>query len=169
MDEPAFMGVLKSQGGLANEVAGLGYRRWALLPNQLREVDTLDVFHDEEVVAVDFAGVERMDDVGMRQLGGGVDFAVESANGVRVAQPFLADELQGDNLAELPVARLEDLPHAAFAQPLQNDVGTQDQVLAVPQEELVGLIRGEPTPLHELPGQGFRVGEAGLETAGNLR
>ena len=78
--------------------------------------------------AAHLVGVEGADDVGVVELGGGADLAVEAANGVGVVQPLLADELQGDDLAELPVAGLEDLAHAALAQPLQQDVGAEQQV-----------------------------------------
>ena len=46
---------------------------------------------------------------------------------VGVGEAVLADELDGDDAAELLVARLEDLAHAALAQPFQHDVGAKHQ------------------------------------------
>ncbi len=63
----------------------------------------------------------------MVELGGRPHLAVEAPHGIGVGQPLLADHLEGDDAAELPVARLEDLAHAAFAEPLQQDVGAEDE------------------------------------------
>ena len=59
---------------------------------------------------------------GMGQRRRRPDLALEAADGIGVVQPFLADQLEGDDPAQLPVAGLEDLAHAALAQPLQQDI-----------------------------------------------
>ena len=123
----------------------------------------LDVLHDQQVRAADLVGVVGADDVRMGQRRRRPNLALEAAHGVGVVEPFLADELEGDDPAELPVAGLEDLAHAALAQPLQQDVRAQEKILASPLEELVGLVGSEPASLDQLPGERFRVGEAGLE------
>jgi len=87
------------------------------------------------------------------QLGGGTDLALEAADGVGVRQAILADDLQGDDAAEAPVAGLEDFSHAALAEPLQEDIGAEDEVVAL--QELVGLVRRQPAALEKGPGPGF--------------
>ena len=58
------------------------------------------------------------------------DLALEAAHRVGVVEPLLADELEGDDRAELPVAGLEDLAHAALAEALQEDVRAEHQIAA---------------------------------------
>ena len=89
--------------------------------------------------------------------------ALEAAHGVGVVEPLLADELEGDDAAELPVAGLEDLAHAALAEPLQQDIGAEKKFLAAALEELVGLVGGQPVAADQLAGQGFGIGKARLQ------
>ncbi len=52
VNHPAFVGVLKSLRGLIDEVAGVGHRQNAALPNELRKIASFDVFHGKsEAVA----------------------------------------------------------------------------------------------------------------------
>ena len=64
----------------------------------------------------------------MVELGGGADFPLEAAHGVGVVDALLADELEGHDRTELPVAGLEDLAHAALADALQENVRAEQQV-----------------------------------------
>jgi hypothetical protein len=84
--------------------------------------------------------------------------SLETPRCVGVGQPLGADELQGHHPAQLPVAGLEHLAHAAFAEALQEDVGAQQQFAALALEELIGLKGGQPAPPDQLTGQrlGFR-------------
>ena len=85
----------------------------------------------------------------MVELGGRPDLALEALDGVGVGQALLADDLQGDDLRELPVAGLEDLAHAALADAFEQDIGTQQQFLTASLQQLVGLVGSEPTPVDE--------------------
>ena len=136
--------------------------------HQLAEGRAFDVLHRIEVNAIHRVGVVGQDNVGMRQRGGGQDFAVEARNGRWVVQTFLADELERDDSSQLAVAGFEDQAHAAFAQPFQQYVRAQDQVAAPSLENLVDLIGTEPAALQQLFGQGMRFLEAPLEIAGQL-
>jgi hypothetical protein len=51
------------------------------------------------------------------------------------------------------------VPHAAFAQPVQNTVGTQEKIVATPLEKLIRLIGGEPAALDQIAGQDTGIGE----------
>ena len=102
----------------------------------------------------DLVGVVGADDVGMVELGGGADLAVEAAHGVGVVQPVLADELEGDDAAQLPVAGLEDLRPCRPRRAFQQDVGAEQQVAAAALEELVDLIGRQPAAADQLAGQG---------------
>jgi hypothetical protein len=65
-------------------------------------------------------------------------------------------------------AGLEHLPHAALAEPFEDDVLPQDEVVAAAEEDLVDLVGGEPAALQQFAGQGARLGEARLELARDL-
>ena len=75
--------------------------------------------------------------------------ALEAAHRVGIGQFLLADELDGDDLAQFPVARLEDGPHAALADAFEQDVGTQQQFLTAALQQLIGLVGREPTAVDE--------------------
>jgi hypothetical protein len=109
-----------------------------------------------------------VDDVGVVQVGRGADLALESFANVGIVKAFGADELEGNQPAEVAVAGLEDLAHAALAQPLQQDVAAQDQLLPSALEEEVGLVRGQPVAPKQLAGESLRVWEVGLQGAGHF-
>ena len=94
----------------------------------------------------------------MLQLSGGADLALEATDGVEVVQLLFADDLHGDDTAELPVLGLEDLTHAALAQFLQQDVGAEQQFGAPAAKELIHLIRRQPASPDQLAGQGAWFG-----------
>ena len=56
-----------------------------------------------------------------------------------------------------PVPGLEDLPHAAGAEPFQDEEWTEDEIVAVAAKELIGLIRRDRAGIDELQGQGIGV------------
>ena len=159
----------KPQRRLPAIVAGPVEGQRAVRLDQAGEVDPFDVFHDEEVGAADLVGVDGPDDVGVVELRGGADLALEAADGVGVLQALLADDLDGDDAAELPVAGLEDGAHAALAEALQQDVGAEQQARALALEELVGLVRRQPPPTDQLAGQGARLGKGGLQPDGLVK
>ena len=130
VDQAALTGVLQSLRCLEGIIARLVHRQRPIPCYQLRQVGPLHVLHDEQMRTIYFVGVEGADDVRVVELGGGADLALEAAHRVGVVEAFLADELEGDDVTELPVAGLEDLAHAARAQPFQQDVGAEQQVAA---------------------------------------
>src|SRR5262249_11625277 len=111
-----------------------------------------------EVLVVDLVSVIDQDDVGMRELGGGLGLALKAADDFRVLrEPILANDLERDNAVEPAVQRLEDLAHAAFAKKLEDAVGAEDEIGAVALEDLIGLVGGEPAALDEDADEGHGV------------
>ena len=119
VDQTALMSMLQAQRRLPDVLTGQADLEHAPGLYQLVQVRPFDEFHDEKVSAVHLVGIKSTDDVGMFQLGGGADFAVKTLDGGRICESLLADELDGYDLSELPVAGFVDLPHAAFAQQFQ--------------------------------------------------
>jgi hypothetical protein len=106
--------------------------------------------------------------MGMIQLGGDADLALEAAVHIRIGQTIRVNELEGGELAELPVAGLEDGAHATFAQAVEEDIRPKQEVAAAILEQVIGLVGGEPATLQQLAGQRFRLGEAIQEGGGHL-
>src|SRR6516162_1775773 len=149
MDQTTLVGMLQTQGRLTDIVAGLLHGQWAIVLDQVSQIGgPLDIFHDQEMSAVDLIGVESAHNMGMRQGGNGPDFSLETLDGCWIFHPFFADQLQGDDAAKVLVTGLENLAHAPFAQALQENVRTKDQVTRSILQKLVCLIRRQPTPTY---------------------
>ncbi len=65
MDHAVFVSMLQAEGGLANDLAGVGDRQAAVLLEKAREVAAVDELHHEIQLPVGFVGVSRLDDVRM--------------------------------------------------------------------------------------------------------
>ena len=87
------------------------------------------------------------------------NLALEATDSIGAGQPFFSDELDGRDTAQVSMLCLEDLPHPTFAQPLQEDVRTENEVLAFAVQQLISLVGREPTALDQFAGKGFWIGE----------
>ncbi len=133
VDHAALVGVLQAQGRLADVVAGLaapaaGRAASTSLPRSV----AVDVLHDEEVGVAGLVGVVGHDDVGMRELGDRLDLAAEALDRVLVWQMLLADDLEGDDAVQAAMAGLEDLAHAAFADPFEKTYEPSTRPMPLP-------------------------------------
>ena len=89
MDNPAFaVGVLQAVRGLPDYLTRIGDRELPAPPDQLREVEALDVLHHQEQEASLFAGIVSADQVGVRQAADRLDLLLKPGNGSRVANPI---------------------------------------------------------------------------------
>ena len=78
-----------------------------------------------------------------------------------MGQQIVVNHLERHDAVHEAMPGLEDLAHAAFAQRRQQAVLAPHQ-LAMPSElKLLGLVRSEPTPLHQLPHQSPGVSSLG--------
>ena len=78
-----------------------------------RERPALDVLHHDEVDAVVLAPVEDGDDVGVREVGGGLGLPAEPLDEGLVDRELGEEDLEGDRPIELAVHRPVHLRHAA--------------------------------------------------------
>ena len=140
-----------------------------MLLDQPGQVGALDVLHDQEVRVAGLVGVVGQDDVGVVTAGpppgprGG-----SGGRRRRSASRSLRMTLRATTRSRFRWRALKTCAHAALAQPLQQDVGTQDQFLAAALEELVDLVGGQPAAVDELAGQGPRFGRLPRELAGQF-
>ena len=58
---------------------------------------------------------------------------------------------------------LEDLPHAAFAEPLQECIRAEDKLMCLTLKNVVGLVGGDPAALEQLARQRLGLGETSLQ------
>ena len=71
-----------------------------LAGDDVLERDAIEKFHGDEGCAVFFADVVDGADVGMIERGGGLGFALEAGEGLRIVGDVVGEELQGDEAAE---------------------------------------------------------------------
>ena len=118
--------------------------------------------------AVNLIGIKGRDDVRMRQLRHRPDFPLEPAHGPRVIQPFLANDLDGDDAVEIALPRLEHLPHAALAEAFEENIRAKYEVAAAAMRYLIDLIGSDPAAFDQFLGQCPRLLKAHLKFARQL-
>src|SRR5262249_8674552 len=88
------------------------------------------------------------------------DLVAEALHHVGRRHELLADRLQGHDAVELLVLCLVDLSHTALAEPFQQDIRAEHQILAVALKQLIDLIRRKPAALQQIAGQRLRITES---------
>ena len=158
MDEPAVVDVLEPQRRLPAVPGGHRRRQRPAGRDEPAEVRAGDVLHRQVQRTVVGAGADRPHDVGVVEPGDGADLAGEpDLEPVRV-HPVGAGHLQRDPLAAVAVPGEEHLPHAALAEPVEQDVGADGELLAAAAGQPPDLERGEPAAADEF---GVQVGGVG--------
>ena len=122
MHDSKLVRVFQTNGRLPCDLAGIGDRQRTAGFRDRVEVAALDVFHDEEVRAIDFARVGRLHDRGMTELADDSHLTLKPRDRLFVAQPARRQQLHGDQPIEPRVDRFVNRPHAAgterFEQPI---------------------------------------------------
>jgi hypothetical protein len=86
--------------------------------NQLLEMHAAHKFHYHEILSANLTEVIGLDDIGVDQVGDESGFADKVFLELRNGGLFFADELNGDNLAEITRTALDGFihqPHAALS------------------------------------------------------
>jgi hypothetical protein len=151
-----------------HERAGHADRQPARLLHEAVEVDAVDVFHREEVRRADRAGVVGVDDVRVGELADRLDLLVELPDRFRFREELFPDDSEGDGAVHQAVARLEDLAEHVVAEPFEDDVGRQDELIAGTLEEHVDLVGGEPLAFEQRAGEGAGIAASRQELLGNV-
>ena len=155
VDQPGLVGVLQSQGGLADVVGGAeGVHRPSLLDDPVQGA-AVDVLHDQEMHPAVPVHVIAADDVGVAELGDGPGLAVEAFQGRGLPDPRGGEHLDGHAVAHDPVLAQVDLAHAPGAQRPEDDVlAVEDEVPPPSQQEVFGLEARQEAVSHQGVGQG---------------
>ena len=104
---------VEARGDLGRDPGRVHRREAALCPEDVAERLALDVLHDDEVRAVLLAVVVDADDVGVVEPRRVLRLAAEPLDEAGVARELGEEDLDRDLAVELPVARQEDVGHAA--------------------------------------------------------
>ena len=130
VDQAHIMGVMQPGGSLADDLTGQADRDRIALADELVEVGPVDVFHDQIMPALDLVGVEGGDDVGVMQLGGGANLALEHLHGLGRLHELRRQHLDGHDALHRHVHGLVDPAHAALPQLVENLVLAQKEAAA---------------------------------------
>ena len=106
-------GMLEGARDLHDQAARFERRQLAALPKQRAQGAALDVFHHEVVMPVGLGNVDRLDDVGMVQPGGGAGFLEESLDEDGVLGEPGGEHLDGDDAVHAHLVGAVDMAHAA--------------------------------------------------------
>jgi hypothetical protein len=107
--------MVQCQRRLPGNLANVGGPQRADVLEQSAQVNAGDVFHGEEMHAVDLARIGSLDNVGMIELADGAHLPVKSMHHAWVEQRPASKHLEGHHLAEPHVPRAVDDPHTAAA------------------------------------------------------
>ena len=110
------MGGGKTGAELAGDIESLVVRQTPDAAQQRREIFTIDIFHSEECVAIDFAHIVDTAHVGMRNAAGYADFIAEALQQAFIARRFIGKKLESDGLTERQIVGAVNLAHASFAE-----------------------------------------------------
>src|SRR5262249_48267683 len=89
----------------------------------------------------------------MVQSGRRLDFPQEAFPTAGPCQPLSQEKLQSGQAAHGAGADFEDLPHAALAQSLQEQIGSDPQAGSSAATHLVDLEGSQPVPLQQDPAE----------------
>ncbi len=125
VDQAGLVRALEAQGCLAHHLAGIGHRQRPGMAQHLLEVHPIDQLHDQETRALDFPGVQGLDDVRMVQSSDGLHLAFESGHGALIGQSSGGQHFERHLAPQARVAGLVHGAHAALAQLVEQLVVAQ--------------------------------------------
>ena len=138
VDKMPVVRLLQTAGGLSGPFARLGDRGRSVAADQFLEIAAGNQLHDEIVQGRlvrgrrrDSAGVVGQDDVRMPQLGKESHFGVEPFQHVGRELLVHGDDFDRHPPAEQGVLAEQDDAHAAFAEPVQDAIWTEDQAVGI--------------------------------------
>ena len=126
VEDAAVVGRGEAGAELAGDLQGLILGEPADAPQEAGEVFAVDVFHGDELLALEFADVEDAADVWMGDLAGEADLRAEAFEPFFVGGKEGGEELEGDGLVEGHVVGAIDLAHAAAAEQFDDAVSSGD-------------------------------------------
>ena len=115
VDDAFGVGGIECVGDLISYIEDLIERHGAAGDAMFQRL-AVEVFHGDEPLAVVFVDFVDGADVGMIQRGGGLGFAFETGQGLRIFGYIVRQEFQGDEAVKFGVFGFVDYAHAAAAE-----------------------------------------------------
>ena len=129
---PCSWAYCKPSGRLDDVIHGLGDGQRTFLLDDGGEVLAVDVLHHQIMPAFMLARIVGGDDVGMLQLGGGLDLTVKPFHGIGRLQGRARIIFTATMPLHAAMLGLEHHAHAALAELVQHHVFAEDQPLGLP-------------------------------------
>jgi lipoyl(octanoyl) transferase len=156
VDDVFRMGVFKSERRLQRAVQSLLDLEGPLAADFAGEVHAADKIHHQKIVAFDLAGVERGDDVRMRQRRSDLDLPPEPLHRFDVLRLGRQDELHRDVALHQHVMSAIDLAHAAVSNGLNQQIAAEHELVGFSLPELFCLIAGKLAGGEQFVRDGFQ-------------
>ena len=137
------VGILQTASRLQDAVQRLAERQRPLVLHQHREVGAFHVLHHQEMGAAGFVGVVSRDDVGVFELGGRFNLALETPQRLGRQHDLGRQDFQSDQPFHPSMLGLEHQSHTALAELVEDQIVAQHQRLASARVDLLGLVGGE--------------------------
>ena len=154
VDDPSVMGMAQAKGGLGHVSGHLRGGERAALPEQLFEVPTGNILHDDIEEIADLIGVESADDVGMIKPAEQPHLPVKPADRARPGGNPRRDDLESDEAAHELVLGLEHTAFVTLPQAIKDNVAADDKAIDLVAQEARDLEFGQDLLRNETLGQG---------------
>ena len=165
MNDPAAMCIGEPLCGLSNALDRSGNGQWTTALHDHGKIPTRDILHHQIVSPGHFTGVMRGHDIRMTELSGCFDFTLKTATTGLVLQHGRRNHLDRDFAFHRPVSGLEDLPHPALTQLLQQQIAADRQLTGFPPQRQLRLKQCQSAFFHQPPRQRFARG-TGVQQSG---
>lgn len=146
---------LESQCRLADQFASLGQGQRPQPTHERGEVKALDILGDQKMAVFHLARVVRGDDVGVIQPSDGLHLAMETHQGLRLANPAGCQQLQGYHPLETHMLGAIHHTHRALADLAEQLIVTQAVWQGRGQDEGVAVPTSSASSLPSATGSGF--------------
>src|SRR5271157_6436792 len=153
MDHPLFVSVGETPCHLYHAVDDLLRGQHPPAPQNLLEILSLQVLHDNVRGVLVLVGIEGADDVGVVEKPDNLHFAEEPRDGKLRGCTDRQYDLEGDQAIQQPMPGLEYAPHGSDTETVEQHVTSENEALGFPNQQAAGLKLRQPALLDEPLGQ----------------
>ncbi len=126
-------------------------------PQDLLEILSLQVLHDNVRGVLELVGVESADHVGVVEQPDDLHLAEEPRDGMLRGRTARQYDLEGDQAIHQPMPGLEYAAHGTDTDAVQQHEPSENEALGLADQQAAGLKLGQHAMLDEPLGQGGRV------------
>jgi hypothetical protein len=153
MPQPLFERVLKAERRLADEQTGSFDGQWTELAHDPIQVEALERFEDDVMDAAHLGHFKDVGNVEVRQFACRVQVLMEPGHGFGPREPIVADYLERHEAFQVFVASLKERADGAVIEPVEDEIGPDEQFGAASLANALELERRNPVAPCEFPCQ----------------